>query len=139
MGPLFAPLLLIANGRTRCSCGVADLPGGGTGYRPSAGSVAGATKDDRVNIAYDRVRFICEVHNISPAKLLGSILAHELGHVLLGENHSPYGIMMATFRKQELQHVEIGDLLFSRSQATQMRARLQVVGVRAGVPKGAAK
>jgi hypothetical protein len=108
-------------------------------FPPLHGSVAGATKDDRVNIAYDRVRFICEVHNITPSKLLGSILAHELGHVLLGDNHSPFGIMIATFRKQELQHVETGDLFFSRSQATQMRVRLQGAGMRAGVLKGAAK
>ncbi len=107
-------------------------------FPPLHGSAAGATKDDRVNIAYDRVGFICEVHNMSASKLLGSILAHELGHVLMGENHSSFGIMIATFRKQELQHVETGDLFFSRSQAAQMRVRLQGVGMRTGGPKGAA-
>ncbi len=87
-------------------------------------SAAGAAKDGQITIPYNRVQSMSEAHGTSLPKLLGYILAHELGHVLLGDNHSQYGIMVATYRQQELQHVETGDLFFTKQQAERMRSEL---------------
>jgi hypothetical protein len=88
------------------------------------GSAGGAAKDGRITIPYERVKSMSEAHSTSLPKLLGYILTHELGHVLLGDNHSQYGIMVATYRQQELRHVETGDLFFTKQQAERMRSKL---------------
>ncbi len=41
-------------------------------------------------------------HCPSLAMILGHIMAHELGHLLLGRHHQPPGIMTADWKKREL-------------------------------------
>jgi hypothetical protein len=107
---------------------------------PLDGSVIGAAKEDQVTVSYDQVQQVSGVHDIPRGKLLGHVIAHELGHVLLADHsHSPEGIMIATFRKQELQRTEIGNLLFTTRQAARMRARLREGGLRAGDVRGSDK
>ena len=57
---------------------------------------------------------------------LGHIMAHELGHVLLGENsHTPGGIMTPMFRPREFALMGMGSLLFTPAQAKRMRGRIR--------------
>jgi hypothetical protein len=59
------------------------------------------------------------------AVLLGHIMAHELGHLLLGPtSHSPKGIMCAVWRPEDLRNAEQGVLLFTPDQSKRLRARL---------------
>ena len=66
--------------------------------------------------------------------LLGYIVVHELGHLLLGKNsHSAEGLMRARWEVAELRDAARGNLSFSKSEADGMRARyLSAVAQRDG-------
>lgn len=77
-------------------------------------------------VFFDRVQELCGVENLSLSVILGHTMAHELGHMILGQRgHSPSGIMMDTIRKDALTRAEKGHLLFTPQQAAEMRARLR--------------
>lgn len=62
---------------------------------------------------------------ISLAPILGDVLAHELGHLLLGSNaHSRDGIMQPHWTKEQLQQVAKGRMRFNKEQAVRMRVRI---------------
>jgi hypothetical protein len=63
--------------------------------------------------------------SIHPARLLGHVIAHEIGHLLLGPGaHTLCGIMCPSWRKEDLQEMAAGTLLFFPSQARVMQAAL---------------
>jgi hypothetical protein len=73
-----------------------------------------------------RVRDAAEKSGILEARLLGGILAHELGHeVLGGSSHSPSGIMKAHLSGSDFSLAERGALRFTDKQSRQLRANLQ--------------
>ena len=62
----------------------------------------------------------------SSAVVLGHIIAHELGHVLLGRNsHSRSGIMAFPWGPKQLKRCLTGGLLFSKSEAATIRREAQ--------------
>jgi hypothetical protein len=65
--------------------------------------------------------------------ILGSVIAHEIGHLMLGLNsHSDTGIMQKRWGRKQLQLVTSGNLLFTELQGKLMRAEMQK---RWGVPR----
>jgi hypothetical protein len=77
------------------------------------------------DIFYDRIHALHQEWNISLPVLLGTVMAHELGHLLLGLNaHSTSGIMTPVWTSLDLWRVERGTLLFSVEQSTRIRERL---------------
>jgi hypothetical protein len=56
--------------------------------------------------------------------VLGMIMAHELGHSLLGDTHSHGGIMKRNLNRSDIENFQIGHLRFSANQTEVMRARL---------------
>jgi len=59
------------------------------------------------------------------AALLGHVMAHELGHLLLGtQSHTPRGLMHAAWRANELQRVAQGSLLFTSQESERMRRQV---------------
>src|SRR5437016_14371766 len=63
--------------------------------------------------------------DISLAPILGDVLAHELGHLLLGSNaHSRDGIMQPHWTREQLRRVAMGQMRFSKEQAARMRMRI---------------
>lgn len=63
-------------------------------------------------------------------KLLGLVVAHELGHLLLGRNsHADCGLMAAVWQADELQLAAHGRLLFSAEEADRMHQRYLAAGV----------
>ena len=55
--------------------------------------------------------------------ILGHLIAHELGHLLLGANsHARTGIMHVPWRSKELKFVQQGTMYFDSIQAKQIRA-----------------
>jgi hypothetical protein len=58
--------------------------------------------------------------------ILGCVMVHEIGHLLLGSNsHSPTGIMQAHWGRKQLRGLVKGDLEFTGEQSRQIRAEWQ--------------
>ena len=56
--------------------------------------------------------------------LLGFVIAHELGHLLLGrDSHSATGLMTAVWQTAELRQASQGHLLFTNEQQDRIRTR----------------
>lgn len=60
------------------------------------------------------------------ARLLGAVMAHELGHLILGSHgHAYQGIMSGIWTQFALQRVGMGNLLFNKEEASLMRAKVE--------------
>ncbi len=91
--------------------GVAFLSADGTGVYSDA--------------SYNAVDELDRKWHVGLARVLGHVMAHELGHLLLGLNaHSRQGIMCPSWHGDELHLASTGSLLFSEDQARLMRERL---------------
>ncbi len=61
-----------------------------------------------------------------PATILGHVLAHEMGHLLLGmKGHSRHGIMHVPWGPQELGRASQGGLLFEAKQGRRIQAQVE--------------
>jgi hypothetical protein len=77
------------------------------------------------SIFHHRVEGLAASSGTPPAVILGHMLAHEAGHLLLGINgHSSRGIMHIPWREDDLQRAEVGRLKFTRQQAERMRKQV---------------
>jgi hypothetical protein len=66
-----------------------------------------------ITVFYPRVEELAALSAVGPDEILGCVVAHELGHVLLGSNaHSPTGIMSACWGEAELRLVHQNALGF---------------------------
>jgi hypothetical protein len=73
----------------------------------------------------DRVIAFTEAGHLDPWVVLGFVMAHELGHLLLPVNaHTRDGIMRGAWEPQSLPKTGAGGLGFSAEQARLMRLRL---------------
>jgi hypothetical protein len=96
------------------SLGFAILPGGG-----KTGTVA--------YIFYHRVEELAATGGASAVQILGHVMAHEIGHLLLNTStHSDVGIMQAYWQAEQMQLLIRGWLLFTDGQTRQMRSGLLV-------------
>jgi hypothetical protein len=63
---------------------------------------------------------------LDPGDLLGLVVAHELGHLLLGvDSHSPCGIMRANWYRGELRLIAHGIIALTPVQAERMRSNIR--------------
>jgi hypothetical protein len=81
------------------------------------------------DVYYDR---ILELHRRFPgaveATTLGIIMAHELGHLLLGSNsHSATGVMRPVWQYQAFRPSTFGVITFNRQQAQEISDRLRQI------------
>jgi len=92
------------------------------------------------DIFLDRVQSLRELDpKISFSGLLGSVIAHELGHLLLGEHsHSRTGLMRAHWQAEELGKIAKGNLWFDSKQAVQLRERATVLNARVHLSRATA-
>ena len=68
---------------------------------------------------------------VSEGDLLGYVVVHELGHLLLGlDSHSAEGVMRGKWDFAALQQAAHGALFFSVSEAARMRARYLLASAR---------
>ncbi len=62
---------------------------------------------------------------IFQSDLLGQVMAHEIGHLLLGTNsHSRRGIMQSFWGGQQLKQANLKNLYFSSKQSARVRAKV---------------
>src|SRR6266850_6473807 len=73
----------------------------------------------------DRVDALAMEAGIDRGEVLGHAIAHEVGHLILGSvDHSPHGLMRATWKVDELRRNLPLDWMFSGAQGAEMRRRL---------------
>lgn len=78
------------------------------------------------DIFFDRIQRIHdENRKISKMALLGYVMAHEIGHLLLGErSHSQTGVMLGQWHADELARIGRGALFFDPREAALLNARV---------------
>jgi hypothetical protein len=73
---------------------------------------------------YDRVQRVAEERQLGHT-LLGDVLAHEIGHLLLeSKSHAISGIMSAHWNGDELRRISEGTMFFTPSQSRVLRDRV---------------
>jgi hypothetical protein len=86
-----------------------------------APGVFGISSDISAHIFYPRVQDFARNHQLALRNVLAAVMAHELGHLLLGDgSHSFHGIMRDTWRPEDFQPAR-GSLLFTRQQADRIK------------------
>jgi hypothetical protein len=81
----------------------------------------------RAVVFFDRVqKFMAKKHPpCSMVQMLGHIMAHEMGHLLLNlHGHTPKGIMAGPWRARQLRQAAEGTLLFTPSESAKMRTEV---------------
>jgi hypothetical protein len=93
--------------------GVAFLSGDGTGKY--------------TDVFWKRAEDLHAISNLDLGNILGSVMAHEMGHLLLGSNaHAVSGIMRAHWEGEELRRIAMGTLWFTPQQAKLMRGKTRL-------------
>ncbi|MCU1238235.1 MAG: hypothetical protein JWP63_6202, partial [Candidatus Solibacter sp.] len=83
----------------------------------------GSFTESYAGISYPAVVDIAREMDAEIALVLGTALAHEIGHVLLNSAaHSLSGVMSARMRPQEIAAASRGELRFTPAQAAAIRA-----------------
>ena len=101
----------VANSTSDAAFGVAFLGQDGTGRYS--------------DVFWNRAQELHANSNVDIAAVLGSVMAHEMGHLLLGSNaHAISGIMRAHWEAGELRRINMGTLVFLPQQGKRMRARI---------------
>ena len=76
------------------------------------------------NVFYHRVEELSGTQTCSRAVVLGHVIAHEMGHLLLGEGgHSGTGLMTANWDRAGLERINQRAFIFTSQQAKEIRAR----------------
>ena len=98
-----------------------NLPGEDFGIAFVGGDGRGVQAD----IFYSGIEQLTSNSSANPAQVLGHVMAHELGHLLLGMNsHSRQGIMQAHWTDQQLGQMSKGIVKFDKRQAKAIGATL---------------
>ena len=94
----------------------------------TAAGVAGS----RADAYYGAIEGFARRHHADPAEVLGYVVVHELGHLLLGPGHSSGSIMTASWNDKTLEAASHRWLTFNQSQRASIHRELQVWTLLAG-------
>ena len=76
------------------------------------------------SVFFHRVEELSGIWTSSTPVVLGHVIAHEIGHLLLGHGgHSRTGLMTANWDRRELERVNQRTFIFNSQQAKEIRAR----------------
>jgi hypothetical protein len=79
-----------------------------------------------VLVFLSRVETFARYHNKPVAQILGYVVAHEMGHLLLPDrSHSMSGIMTAGWNGAQVEEIGNGSLSFSPEQGERIRTKLR--------------
>jgi hypothetical protein len=80
------------------------------------------------DVFFDQAMELHTSWNVGLSDILGTVIAHELGHLLLGSNsHASTGIMRSHWQGEELRRLSRGGLWFTNEQADRINRRLQAI------------
>jgi hypothetical protein len=86
-----------------------------------------------ITVYYEKVANVAH-RSYGPAEtpvLLGNVIAHELGHLLLGtQTHSKSGIMQAEFGERQIHDALVGHLGFTKDQGTRIQSQARLLASR---------
>lgn len=79
------------------------------------------------DVFFESVRRLrAEEPDVGEGRVLAYVMAHEIGHLLLGSNaHSEMGIMKPRWSAVELRKIEMGKLTFTRTECEKIHRRLE--------------
>ena len=64
-------------------------------------------------------------HDVSTATILGNVMTHEVGHLLLGSNaHTPSGIMRGHWEHDDLLGIRAAEMQFTKEQAQRIKGKV---------------
>jgi len=96
---------------------VSTFPASVMGIAPSGSFIAYAF--------FDRVAEFALKRKLLAATVLGHVIAHEVGHLLLREGHTERGLMRAEWFDRDLELAKAGLLGFTPEQGARIRAQLE--------------
>jgi len=77
------------------------------------------------DVFFDSIETLHRDCGAAVARVLAHVMAHEIGHLLLGaHSHSSRGIMCASWHAQQLRMIAMGGLFFTPEQAHTMKTRI---------------
>ena len=77
------------------------------------------------DLFFDPIQKLATSFAPAEAEIMGSVMAHEIGHLLLGSKaHSRAGIMEAHWSAEELKYIAEGNFAFTRPQCEKMLSRV---------------
>jgi hypothetical protein len=77
------------------------------------------------DVFWKKVQEVLETTSVDPEAILGSVMAHEIGHLLLGSKaHALDGIMEARWEAAEFRRINLGTLGFMPDQGRRIRERI---------------
>src|ERR1051325_4796870 len=95
---------------------IVPFEGGDLWHREKPVMGAAVVTDQGTRVAYVYYRQVTSQaiqHQVGAAAILGSAIAHEVGHLLLpGTGHSSTGLMRACWTREDFQHADQGQLSF---------------------------
>jgi hypothetical protein len=75
---------------------------------------------------YSRIQDFSEIHRVEVGPILGGVIAHELGHLLLPYgSHSGSGLMSSSWDKELALRAAKGQLTFSEPESALIRRQFQ--------------
>jgi hypothetical protein len=77
------------------------------------------------SISSSRVRNMASIWEISFPLVLGKVMAHEIGHILLGPEHSSAGIMRASMVAGDFRPGRVTNLVFLNGQLKRLRTSVE--------------
>jgi len=108
---------------------IVNTPIGHKSRNPNVLGVSPGSKDAPGRVAwlyYSRIQELARFLHLEVAQLLGHVMAHEMGHLLLPHDaHAAAGLMKRGWDNHQAILAATGSLTFEASQAAQIRTRLQ--------------
>ena len=93
-------------------------------------SLFGFAAGFQVSVISERVEDIARASDCLPSKILGLMIAHEIGHALLGpHSHSPHGIMRPLWGENDFRMATRLSLRFENEQVARIRLSLSIRAV----------
>ena len=101
---------------------VSQVLGYSTAGSPVMGVAIRKPHGSTAQIFLKQVQDFARVHRIDESRMLACVIAHEIGHLLLGTAHSATGLMQAGWDRALVRDALRGALTFTEAQADRIRA-----------------